>query len=188
MEKVNGSHITKEIFATQDIPEQLQDIKTAFTNWLPHPRKLKVGAMLFQGLTHPRVSLPKVWPAFAIWLITDETYGAKQWLPEDKKLHEVVQEIVNLLGFEARGELFNEKRHVDLQAELLPFGELLTSADNPAAGCAWQCVFNCSAGIASLALRYGLAANGIGQPGQKDVAVRAAINAYLGKMMDLLKL
>lgn len=185
----NGNHVNPLVFTTpQDIPEQLQDIKEAFTTWLPNHRKLKVGAMLFEGLTRPRVSLAGVWPAFAIWLINDEIYGAKQWLPEDKKLHEVVQEIINLLGFEVRGEIFNEKRHVDLQAELLPFGERLTSADNPAAGCAWQCVFNCSAGVAPLALRYGLASNTMGQPGERSVAVRAAINAYLGKIMDLLKL
>lgn len=188
MEKINGNHITPQVFATQEIPDQLHDIKEAFTTWVPPSRKLKVGAMLLEGITRPRVSLAGVWPAFAIWLITDEIYGVKQWLPEDKKLHEVIEEITKLLGFEARSEVFNEKRHVDLQFLLIPFGERLTNEHNPAAGYAWQCVFNCSTGIAPLALRYGIHANIMNQPVEKNVAIRATVNAYLGKTMDLLKL
>lgn len=187
---VNGNHPTPNIFGTtsQEIPEQLEDIKEAFTTWVPPLRKLKVGSAFLECFTRPRVNLTTIWPAFAKWLIMDEIYGVKQFLPKDDKLLDLVREIVNLLDLESRSEKFNEKYHVDLQAQLLPFGERLTSADNPAAGCAWQCVFNCTSGIASLALRYGMAANTLGQPQSRNVIIGAVTNSYMGKMFDLLKL
>lgn len=188
--KINGNHASAEIFlppVPADIPEQLKQLKSAFTKWAQPSLQLVIGARINDGLTRPKVELHKVWPQFVAWMLSDETYGMLQFFDGNKKLTDIGMEVVRLLNLRGRGEEVHEQKFLELGEELLPYGERLTDKDNVAAGAAWQAMFGACMNDAELTVRYAIAANQQGQPGDNQVALLATINVYRKKFFELLK-
>lgn len=179
---------TQPQLIVQETPQQLLDLRDAYGAWLPMERKLRVRARLAGAFSTPRTNLNKVFPQFARWMIADEIYGVQQFLPESKQLSEIVHEVLRLLDIQAVDDTVPDVRVLELQEALLTWGARLTTADHVAAGAAWQVVYNSLIGSAPEAIRYYLFANKLGQPGEGNTAMLAALESSLRKLFDLLKI
>lgn len=169
------------------LPAQLVDLKEAFTKWSPLVIQLTVGARFHDALTKPKVELSLVWPQYVAWLLSDEIYGMLQYFDGHKRLTDIGMELIRLLEMRGRGEHVPEYRMLEMAEELLPYGEGLNDGNHIAAGSAWQAMFAAAMGDAALAVRYAVLANQMGQPGDRNVAMMAAINVHRKKVMELLK-
>lgn len=168
---------------TQPVPPALIDVRDAFVKWVPTARMIRTSAMFRFAFEKPAVPLGMVWPQFVVWMLNDEHYGVRQFLPQDRRLQEIASEVEKWL-LQGQG---NVKVQTELMEALLPYGQALTDKDHVAAGCAWQVLFGTLEDTPPAVLRYFLAANRLAQPGNAAVALRAAVEQSLRKVLDLLK-
>lgn len=193
-QKINGNHVVPKLIMPDDVapppppPAELEMLRESFSEWTQTlAMRLHVGARFKEAFEKPRVDLARVWPQFVAWMMSDEVYGMLQFFNGNKKLTEIGMEIIRLLEMRGRGEEVPKLRMLEMAEALMPYGEKLTDNDHLAAGAAWQSMFAAAMDDAPLAVRYAIAANQQGQPGNKQTALLAAINVYRRKLLELLK-